>query len=54
MGSCDELESKLRKSREESEKLMKAVVKELLEGAAAEKTELEKPTPLQVTSIQLK
>ncbi|BBL63407.1 hypothetical protein [Methanosarcina mazei] len=36
MRLCDELESKLRKSREDSEKLMEAVVKELLEWAAAE------------------
>lgn len=35
MGLCDELEVKLRKSREDSEKLMEAVVKCLLEGAAA-------------------
>ncbi len=32
---CDELEAKLRKEREESEKLMETVVKRLLEGAAA-------------------
>jgi len=36
MGLCDELESKLRKSREDSEKLMETVVKGLLEGGAAE------------------
>lgn len=36
MGLCDELESKLKKSREDSEKLMEAVVKGLLEGGAAE------------------
>ncbi len=36
MGLCNELEAKLRKSREDSEKLMEAVVKELLEWAAAE------------------
>lgn len=35
MGLCDELESKLRKSREDGEKLMEAGVKGLLEGAAA-------------------
>ena len=35
MGLCDELEAKLRKEREDSEKLMEAVVKGLLEGAAA-------------------
>jgi type I restriction enzyme S subunit len=32
---CDELETKLRKEREDSEKLMEAVVKDLLEEAAA-------------------
>ena len=37
MGLCDELESKLRKERENSEKLMETVVKGLLEGAATEK-----------------
>jgi len=47
MGLCDELEAKLRKEREESEKLMEAVVKGLLEGAATEKTELERLVPLQ-------
>jgi type I restriction enzyme S subunit len=36
MGLCDELEAKLRKSREDSEKLMETVVRGLLEGAAAE------------------
>lgn len=35
-GLCDELESKLRTSRENSEILMEAVVKGLLEGAAVE------------------
>jgi type I restriction enzyme S subunit len=35
MGLCDELEAKLRKAREDSEKLMETVVKGLLEGAAA-------------------
>ncbi len=35
MGLCDELESKLRKAREDSEKLMEMVVRGLLEGAAA-------------------
>lgn len=54
MGLCDELEVKLRKSREDSEKLMEAVVKGLLEGAATEKTKLNKPIPLQVPTIQLK
>ncbi|MDM7918920.1 MAG: restriction endonuclease subunit S, partial [Methanosarcina sp.] len=36
MGLCDELEAKLRKSREDCEKLLEAVMKGLLEGAAAE------------------
>ncbi|WP_394297342.1 restriction endonuclease subunit S [Methanosarcina sp. 1.H.T.1A.1] len=36
MGLCDKLELKLRKEREDSEKLMETVVKGLLEGAAAE------------------
>jgi len=36
MGLCNELELKLRKEREDSEKLMETVVKGLLEGAAAE------------------
>jgi len=36
MGLCDELESKLRKSREDSGKLMETVVRGLLEGGAAE------------------
>ncbi|MFY1111134.1 MAG: restriction endonuclease subunit S [Methanosarcinaceae archaeon] len=36
MGLCDELESKLRKGREESERMMQAVVRGLLESAAAE------------------
>lgn len=35
VGLYDELESKLRKEREESEKLMETAVKRLLEGAAA-------------------
>jgi type I restriction enzyme S subunit len=35
MGLCDELDAKLRKEREDSEKLMEAVVKGLLEGAVA-------------------
>jgi Restriction endonuclease S subunits len=51
---CDELESKLRKEQEDSEKLMEAVVKGLLEGENTEKTELEKPIPLQVATIKLK
>ena len=32
MGLCDELELKLRKAREDSEKLMETVVRGLLEG----------------------
>ena len=35
MGLCDELELKLRKAREDSEKLLEMVVRALLEGAAA-------------------
>jgi type I restriction enzyme, S subunit len=54
MGLCDELESKLRKEKEDSEKLMEAVVKGLLEGAATEKPELKEPIPLQAAAIQLK
>ncbi|AKB54844.1 hypothetical protein A9239_12055 [Methanosarcina sp. A14] len=54
MGLCDELESNLRKEQEDSEKLMEAVVKGLLEGEDTEKTELEKPIPLQVATIKLK
>jgi type I restriction enzyme S subunit len=54
MGLCDELEAKLRKEREDIEKLTKAVVKGLLEGADTEKTELEEPIPLQVAAIKLK
>lgn len=34
-GFVHELEAKVKKSREDSEKLMEAVVKELLEGASA-------------------
>lgn len=37
MGLCDELESNLRKEQEDSEKLMEAVVKGLLEGEDTEK-----------------
>ncbi|HII01968.1 TPA: hypothetical protein HA351_10095 [Methanosarcinaceae archaeon] len=36
IGLCDELERKLRKGREESERMMEAVVRGLLESAAAE------------------
>lgn len=53
MGLCDELQTKLRKKQEDSEKLMEAVVKGLLEGTATEKTELEEPIPLQVATIKL-
>jgi len=35
MGLCDELEAKLRKAREDSEKHIEMVVRGLLEGAAA-------------------
>jgi type I restriction enzyme S subunit len=54
MGLCDELEAKLRKEKEDSEKLMEAVVKGLLEDAVAENTELEKPIPLQAAVVKLK
>lgn len=42
MGLCNELESKLRKEREDSDKLMETVVKGLLESAAVEKTKLDR------------
>ncbi|MGB9938904.1 restriction endonuclease subunit S [Methanosarcina sp.] len=54
MGLCDQLKSKLKKEREDNEKLMEAVVKGLLEGAVAEKTELDKPIPLQAAVVKLK
>ena len=54
MGLCDELEAKLRKEREDSEKLMEAVVKGLLESAVTEKSELQRSTPMQAAVIQLK
>ena len=54
VGLCDELESKLRKEREDSEKLMEAVVKGLLESAVAGKTELDRRSPMQAAVIQLK
>lgn len=54
MGLCNELEAKLRKERENSEKLMEAVVKGLLEDTATEKPELDKPIPLQAAAIKLK
>jgi|GEM_PF-4860693 type I restriction enzyme S subunit len=54
MGLCDELEAKLRKQREDSEKLMEAVVKGLLEGEKPKKREFEKPIPLQAAVAKLK
>lgn len=51
---CGELETKLRKEKEDSDKLMEAVVKDLLEGAVTEKTELEKPIQLQAAVVKLK
>ncbi|WP_155396711.1 hypothetical protein [Methanosarcina barkeri] len=54
MDLFSELESKLRKEREDSEKLMEAVVKGLLEGTTTEKPKLENPIPLQVAAIKLK
>ncbi|AKB75317.1 Type I restriction-modification system, specificity subunit S [Methanosarcina lacustris Z-7289] len=36
MGLCDEFKLKLRKAREDSEKLMETVVRGLLDGAATE------------------
>ncbi len=54
MGLFDELEEKLRKEQEDSEKLAEAAVKGLLENAATEKPELEKPILLQAASIKLK
>ena len=50
----DELEEKLRKEQEDSEKLAEAAVKGLLENAATEKPELEKPILLQAAAIKLK
>lgn len=54
MGLCDELEAKLRKEREESEKLMETVVKGLLESAVAGKSESDKLTLMQAAVIQSK
>ena len=54
MGLCDELEAKLREEREDSEKLMEAVVKGLLESAVAGKSELDRGTSMQAAVIQLK
>jgi type I restriction enzyme, S subunit len=52
LGLCDELEAKLRKEREDSEKLMEEVVKELLESAVAGKSESDKLTLMQAAVIQ--
>lgn len=54
MGLCDELEAKLRKEREDSGKLMEAVVKGLLEGSVAGKSESDKHTLMQAAVIQSK
>ena len=54
MGLCDELAAKLRKEREDSEKLMETVIKGLLESAVAGKSELDGRTPVQAAVIQLK
>ena len=53
MGLCDELEAKLRKEREESQKLVEAVVKGLLESSATQ-SELDRRTPIQEAVIPLK
>ncbi len=44
MGLCDKLEEKLRKEREESQKLVEAVVKGLLESEVLGKSDLDKHT----------
>jgi hypothetical protein len=54
MNLCEELEAKVRKEREDSEKLMETVVKGLLESAVAEKSELDRHTPMQAAVVQLK
>ena len=54
MGLCDELAAKLRKEREDSEKLMETVIKGLLESAVAGKSELDGRTPVQAAVIRLK
>ncbi len=54
MGLCDELEAKLRKEREDSEKLMETVVKSLLAGAVAEKPESDSCTRMQAAVVHLK
>jgi type I restriction enzyme, S subunit len=53
MGLCDELEAKLRKEREESQKLVEAVVKGLLEGSATQ-SELDRRSSMQEAVIPLK
>jgi type I restriction enzyme, S subunit len=53
MGLCDELEAKLRKEREESQKLVEAVVKGLLESSATQ-SELDRHLSMQEAVIQLK
>jgi type I restriction enzyme S subunit len=53
MGLCDELEAKLRKEREESQKLVEAVVKGLLEGSATQ-SELDRGSSMQEAVIPLK
>ncbi len=54
MGLCDELEAKLRKEREDSEKLMETVIKGLLAGAVAGKPESDSCTPMQAAVVHLK
>jgi type I restriction enzyme S subunit len=53
MGLCDELEAKLRKEREESQKLVEAVFKGVLESSSA-KSESDRRTPIQEAVIPLK
>lgn len=53
MGLCDELEAKLRKEREESQKLVEVVAKCLLENSGT-KSELDRYTPMQEAIVQLK
>jgi type I restriction enzyme, S subunit len=54
MGLCDELAAKLRKEREDSEKLMETVIKGLLAGAVAGKPESDSCTPMQAAVVHLK
>lgn len=54
MSLCDEFEAKLRKEREDSEKLMEAVVKGLLKSAVTRKSESDKLTLVQAAVIQSK